>query len=380
MRIAMIGTRGVPARYGGFETCVEEVGSRLADRGHQVTVYCRTQEGDPRPVAHRGMHLVHLPAVRHKVLETLSHTALSVKHARRDRPDAAFVFNAGNSPLLPVLRSARIPVATHVDGLEWKRDKWRGIGASYYRRAESLAVRWSDFLIADSHGIQDYYQDRFGIDTEYIAYGAPILPESNFERLGALDLTPGKYHLVVARLEPENNVHLAVQGYLRSAAVCPLVVVGTAPYADAYRARVEAIAGGSPRVRFVGGVWDQNQLDELYAGALTYIHGHSVGGTNPSLLRAMGAGAATSAYDVTFNREVLGEYGRYFATSAELAALCDQAEADPGATAVRGRKQIDTLDRYTWDAVADSYHELAVRMTGGSPRPTPARASKLERA
>lgn len=384
MRIAMIGTRGVPARYGGFETCVEEVGRRLVDRGHRVTVYCRSQDGDPRPVEHLGMRLVHLPAVRHKVLETLSHTALSVRHARRERPDAAFVFNAGNAPLLPVLRTAGIPVATHVDGLEWKRDKWRGIGAAYYRRAESLSVRWSDYLIADSRGIQDYYLERFGIDTEYIAYGAPILPESEFGRVAELGLEPGEYHLVVARFEPENNVHLAVEGYLRSAAGRPLVVVGSAPYADAYRARVEAIVAGSPRVRFLGALWDQEQLDQLYAGALTYIHGHSVGGTNPSLLRAMGAGAATSAYDVNFNREVLGDYGRYFDGAARLAELCDEAEADPGDTAVRGRKQIDTLDRYTWDAVADAYHELALRLAGRPGKNSTtlpvrtARASKLE--
>ncbi|WP_052344435.1 DUF1972 domain-containing protein [Thermocrispum municipale] len=367
MRIAMIGTRGVPARYGGFETCVEEVGRRLVERGHRVAVYCRTTQGDERPDEHLGMRLVHLPAVRHKVLETLSHTALSVLHARRARPDVAFVFNAGNAPLLPVLRMARIPVATHVDGLEWKRDKWRGAGSVYYRRAESLAVRWSDSLIADSRAIQDYYLDRFGIDSTYIPYGAPILPEGELDRLPELSLQPARYHLVVARFEPENNIHLAVEGYLRSEAVYPLVVVGSAPYADAYRAKVEAIAANSPRVRFLGSIWDQQLLDQLYAGALTYIHGHSVGGTNPSLLRAMGAGAPTSAFDVPFNREVLGSYGRYFSTAAELARLCTEAEAEPGVTAVRGRKQIDTLDRYDWDAVADAYHELALRLAGRAP-------------
>ena len=330
------------------------------------------------------MRLVHLPAVRHKVMETLSHTALSVLHACRVRPDVAFVFNAGNAPLLPVLRGAGIPVATHVDGLEWKRAKWRGAGSVYYRRAQSLAVRWSDYLIADSRAIQDYYLDRFGIETTYIPYGAPILPDSTFDRLPELGLRPAQYHLVVARFEPENNIHLAVEGYLRSGAQYPLVVVGSAPYADAYRAEVEAIAAGSPRVRFLGSVWDQDLLDQLYAGALTYIHGHSVGGTNPSLLRAMGAGAPTSAYDVPFNREVLGEYGRYFSTPAELARLCDEAEAEPGQAAVRGRKQRDMLDeRYNWDAVADAYHELAVRLAGRarggrSPIVRTARVTKLE--
>jgi glycosyltransferase involved in cell wall biosynthesis len=370
MRIAMIGTRGVPARYGGFETCVEEVGHRLAKRGHDVTVYCRRSEsaGDElEPEAeleeYLGMRLVHLPALRRKTLETLSHTALSVRHAMFDRPDVAFVFNAANAPLLPVLRLRRIPVVTHVDGLEWKRAKWNGVGQRYYRAAEALAVRWSDALIADAVGIQDYYSRRFSVSTDYIPYGAPILADPGAERIAGIGLKPRGYHLVVARFEPENHVDLAVEGYLESTATRPLVVVGAAPYADHYTAKIKALAAGNRRVRLLGSVWDQGLLDELYANALTYVHGHSVGGTNPSLLRAMGAGAATNAFDVNFNREVLAGYGCYFTRPAELAALCEQAEADPVGTAHRGRAQIATLDRYEWDGVADKYEQLALRMS-----------------
>lgn len=372
MRIAMIGTRGVPARYGGFETCVEEVGYRLAKRGHDVTVYCRRPESaaaragdefEPELEEYLGMRLVHLPAMRRKTLETLSHTALSVRHALFDRPDVAFVFNAANAPLLPLLRMRRIPVVTHVDGLEWKRAKWNGAGQRYYRAAESLAVRWSDALIADAVGIQDYYSRRFSVSTDYIPYGAPILVDPGSERIAVLGLRPNGYHLVVARFEPENHVDLAVRGYLESAATRPLVVVGAAPYADQYTAKIKALASGNKRVRLLGSVWDQRLLDELYGNALTYIHGHSVGGTNPSLLRAMGAGTATNAFDVNFNREVLADYGCYFTRSAQLAALCDQAEADPVGTAHRGRAQVASLDRYEWDGVADKYEQLALRVS-----------------
>src|SRR3954452_10125347 len=133
LRVALIGTRGVPARYGGFETCVEEGGRRLVGRGHSVVGYCRTPPAAPEPRAqeHLGMRLVHLPAARKRSLETLSHTALSVAHLLAHRTDAAIVFNAANAPLLPVLRAARIPVATHVDGLEWKRAKWGRGGQRY---------------------------------------------------------------------------------------------------------------------------------------------------------------------------------------------------------------------------------------------------------
>ncbi|MDL4772333.1 DUF1972 domain-containing protein [Actinomadura xylanilytica] len=370
----MVGTRGVPARYGGFETAVEEIGKRLAAAGHEVTVYCRG-ERHPEP-EYLGMKLVHLPAVKKKVAETLSHTGLSVLHAARRRPDVALVFNAANSPLLPVLRTLRVPVATHVDGLEWKRTKWSGTGRRYYRAAESLSVRWSDALIADAVGIQDYYRERFAAESVFIAYGAPILHETDTAKLAEAGYEPGGFHLVVARFEPENHVHVAVEGYRRSGATKPLVVVGSAPYADAYTAEVKELAGDDPRITFLGGVWDQDLLDALYAGALTYLHGHSVGGTNPSLLRAMGAGASVVAYDVNFNREVLGvEAGRFFSDAASLAAEVEAAEAAPGEAADRGaaaRKR--AAERYVWDDVAASYERLcedlaARRLTRKTVRP-----------
>lgn len=357
----MIGTRGVPARYGGFETAVEEVGRRLAAGGHEVTVYCR---GERHPESeYLGMRLVHRPALRKKVAETLTHTGLSVLHAARHRPDAALVFNAANAPLLPVLRTMRIPVATHVDGLEWKRTKWSGAGKRYYQLAEKLAVRWSDALIADAHGIQDYYRERFDVESVFIPYGAPILDGVDAAKLRDAGFQPGDFHLVVARFEPENHVHLAVEGYRRSAATKPLVVVGSAPYADEYTARLHELAGDDPRIRFLGGVWDQDLLDALYAGALTYVHGHSVGGTNPSLLRAMGAGASVLAYDVVFNREVLGETGRFFADAAELSGEIEAAEAAPADAEERGlRSRKRASERYVWDDVAHAYEALCVEL------------------
>jgi glycosyltransferase involved in cell wall biosynthesis len=361
MRIAMIGTRGVPARYGGFETAVEEVGRRLVDRGHRVVVYCRTCEDGERPSRHLGMELVHLPAARKRSLETLTHSTLSVGHLLAHRTDAALVFNAANAPLLPLLRAARIPVATHVDGLEWKRAKWGPVGQRYYRVAESMAVRWSDALIADAQGIADYYRQEFTAPTTLLPYGAPLINPGS-DRLAALGLEPGGYHLVVARFEPENHVDVIVEGYTRSSATKPLVVVGSAPYSDAYTARVHEAADG--RVRFLGGVWDHEQLDQLYAHAFTYVHGHSVGGTNPSLLRAIGAGAAVLAYDVDFNREVVAESGRYFNTPADVAFLVEAAEANPEAVRDAGRRARELAKNYDWDDVASGYEDLVLRLAG----------------
>ena len=357
MRIAMIGTRGVPAKYGGFETAVEEVGRRLVGLGHEVVVFCRNGDDD-RP-EHLGMRLVHLPAVRHKVLETLSHTALSVLRHEARSADVAIVFNAANAPLLPVLRAAGVPTAVHVDGLEWQRSKWGATGRRYYQASEKLAVRWADVLIADARGIQDHYRQVHSADSVFIPYGAPLLERPALHRLAELGLERNAYHLVVARFEPENHVREAMAGYLASRARLPLVVVGSAPYAHGYMAELRCLAQSDERVRMVGAVWDQELLDALYAGSLTYVHGHSVGGTNPSLLRAMGAGAPVLAYDVVFNREVLGDTGLFWRDAPLLASKLAAAEADPEAAQERGRAGRErAAARYTWQGVAEQYEML----------------------
>lgn len=369
LSIALVGTRGVPAHYGGFETCIEEVGARLADRGHAVRVYCRQAEDDQseRLERYRGMDLVHLPALRSRTLETLSHTGGSVAHLVRHRTDVAVVFNAANAPYLPLIRARGIPVATHVDGLEWKRSKWGPTGQRYYRQAEALAVRFSDELIADAVGIQDYYTERFGVPTTLITYGAPVVEGGGDPvRLAELDLVPGGYHLVVARFEPENHVDVIVEGYAASSARLPLVVVGSAPYSDAYTQRVRSLA--DERVRFLGGVWDQDLLDQLYAGARTYLHGHSVGGTNPSLLRAVGAGAAVSAFDVSFNREVLDGAGIFWSDPASVAQAVQEGEDDVDGTRARGDLARSRAALYDWDVVADGYEALCLRLAGRARR------------
>lgn len=379
LRIALIGTRGIPAAYGGFETAVEEVGRRLVDRGHRVLVYGRDAGtvGD----MHLGMRRVTLPAVRQKALETLSHTALSTLHAvTKARPDAAFVFNAANSPFLPLLRARRIPVALHMDGLEWRRSKWGTRGKAYYRWAEAFGVQTADAIISDAPGVADYYDHQFDVPSELIRYGAPLLDDAPADGIAGLGLEPGGYHLVVARFEPENHVREIVEGYAASAARKPLVVVGSAPYAAEYTAAIDRIAAADDRIRLLGAVYDQELLDALYHHAYTYLHGHSVGGTNPSLLRAMGAGTAVVAYDVVFNREVLDGSGWYFEGPADVARAVDAVEADPtavtsNAEAMRRR----AADAFSWDDVAAAYEDLAIRIARGeSIHPTARRARRAQ--
>jgi glycosyltransferase involved in cell wall biosynthesis len=304
-----------------------------------------------------------------KHAETLSHTALSIAHAAIHPCDVAIVFNAANAPLLPGLQLRGIPAAIHLDGLEWTRTKWKGAGSRYYQWAERLAVWRADALIADARGIQDYYQTRYGVQTTFIPYGAPIYDSNASDRLTALGLSPDSYHLVVARMEPENNVFMIVDAYIRSGARLPLVVVGSAPYAEQYASLVRATARGSENVKFVGSIWDQDLLNELYANARLYLHGHSVGGTNPSLLRAMGAGASVAAFDVVFNREVLGDTGVYFEHPTGLAEIIHDAETRPSEQHARGHAaRHRAAGEYDWDAVADRYEDLCWELVERSPR------------
>lgn len=356
MRIAMIGTRGVPARYGGFETAVEEIGSRLAARGHGVTVYCRNP--GQRIAHYKGMGLVNLPALRLKAAETLSHSLLSAAHAViAARPDVAFVFNPSNAPVIPLLQAAGIPVAVNMDGLESQRAKWAGAAARYIRWAEMRAMTSADSVIADSRVIADEVARRSGRRAVYTPYGAgPGRPDRT--RLAELDLESQAYVLVVARLEPENQVDRIVASYAPVETNLPLVVVGDSPYSHDYTRRVRELAAADPRVRLVGAIHDQELLDTLYSEALLYIHGHSVGGTNPSLLRAVRV-APVLAFDTPFAREVAGYAAAgYWRDEHSLSKAISHVLASP-----RVPPLTDLFDaRFDWDQVASDYEALALSL------------------
>ena len=379
VKVAIIGTRGVPANYGGFETAVEEIGKRLASRGYDVTVYCR----NPGQILteYEGMRLVNLPAIHHRMLETLSHTAVSTGRAIiKDRPDVVLMLNAGNAPLLRPLKAAGIPVAIHLDGLESKREKWRGTGARYYRWAEKVSVKQGDEVIADAQAIADHVAERYQSVATVIPYGAEVI-DPGADRLAELGLIRRDYHLIVARLEPENHVLEAVHGYVTSEETRPLVVVGSAPYAQWYIDRVTELASGHLGVRLVGSIYDRELLDQLYANARTYIHGHSVGGTNPSLLRAMGAGAPVLAFDCEFNREVTDGQALFWSDSDDLARILDdvaEGEIDEmlGDFSRHGRQRV--ASQYQWDAVTDQYEALIQRLNARHSARRRGRGSRTE--
>jgi len=358
LRIAILGTRGVPGSYGGFETFAEELGARLVENGHDVTVYCRNGNAPGRPRRHRGMRLVHLPAIRAKAAETLSHTLLSAVHAVGRPFDIVYVCNSANAPIcwIPYLR--RQKVILNVDGLEWRRAKWGRLARTYHRWAARLAARMPIEVVTDARVIQDYYRREWGRDTRCFAYGTSVYERGHLsDRVVALDLEPGRYLLYVSRMEPENNALLVVRAYRRLETDVPLVMVGDAPYAKEYIQTVKASA--DPRVRFLGYRFG-GDYHALQANALAFIQATEVGGTHPALVEALGHGNAVVAHDVPEHREVVGEAGRYFGFRDEesladqlRALIADPAEVDR----LRLLASARVRERFGWDAITDSYEQ-----------------------
>ncbi|OFW27876.1 MAG: hypothetical protein A3H97_16565 [Acidobacteria bacterium RIFCSPLOWO2_02_FULL_65_29] len=359
MRVGMIGDRGIPARYSGFSNLVEEVSTRLvASHGIDVTVYCRSHYFDNHPEEYRGVRLVYLPAPGGKSFESLWHSARAILHAARQRFDLAFVLDPGNGPLTLPLLLRRMPYVVHTDGLGWQRRKWSALQRRYYRWSEWVSARLATGLVCDSPAMREYYLRTYRAGSAYIPYGGAVGDPPNEDAPALFGLEAGRYHLIVARLEPENNVDLVIREYKASKARFPLVYVGGARYESDYSRRVLAETDG--RVKCVGPVYESGILNGLYKQCRTYIHGHEVGGTNPSLLRAMAAGAACVPIDVVFHREVMGGNGPFFSKETGcLAKIIEDLEADGGKTEQLGLEARSRAERfYRWDAVAAAYAAL----------------------
>lgn len=360
MKISIIGSRGYPYVYSGYETFVSEVAPRLVDRGHEVTVHCFAELFQQRPGAHRGVKLEYVTGVGGKSLTQLSHSLRSVLKLlgnRRTRPDVALFVNAANGLFGPLLSAGGIRSAINVDGLEWERPKWAGLGAKVYYAAAWMATRTFDLVITDAQAMATVYQREFGVGSTVIEYGANIWHGSEPGRLVELGLVKDEYFLIVGRLIPDNNVKLLVEGFVRSKSSRRLVVVGDVPYSDAYADAVKAIR--DERVTFLGYVKDQALLRELYCGAFAYMHGHEHGGTNPALLKALGAGCSVIALDTPFAREVLLDdvHGFYFGKSMDaVAQTLDRVEQEPAEVSRQravARNRIE--EHYNWDRIAAEY-------------------------
>lgn len=355
-RVALIGSRGIPARYGGYETLMEELSTRLVRQGFDVTVYCRSHNTPRSLGCYRGVRVTVLPTIRTKHLDTPIHTLLSCLHAAWQHFDAALVVNSVNAVFVPLLRVAGIPVALHVDGIERRRAKWGLAGRLAYSLSERLAVAVPDVLITDAEVIRDYYLERYGCDSTVITYGVEPRPEPIGETLAKWGLEPGRYFLYVSRFEPENNPHRVAEAYRQAGGDLPLVMVGGAPYADRFiRSFTE---DADPRILFPGPIYGQGYR-ELLTHAMAYIHATEVGGTHPALVEAMGYGNCVVVNDTPENREVAGDAGIYFVAGEDqsLAAALNTLLDDAGArNSYRQHSALRAKSDYSWTRVAGLYH------------------------
>ena len=354
LRIAIAGTRGVPARYGGFETFAAELSSRLVARGHEVAVYCRDVEG-----AWGSVQRIVLPALRHKYFETVSHTLLSALDALRRDFDVILLCNAANAFVLPLLRAARIPVAINVDGIERHRRKWNVAGKAVYAVGESFSALFASRVVADANVIADYYRKRHGIEPVTIPYGAEFQSEDDSDVLRRLGVEPGSYVLYVSRFEPENNPLEVVLAYERLSGVRPpLVMLGSAAYARDLETELRRHV--SERIRFPGALYGPDYRT-LQRHALVYIQATEVGGTHPAMIEAMASGGCVLAHDTPENREVGGDAVGYFQlrpTETLSGILHECLESSAMREQMRIAARVRAAEKYGWTAVTDAYERL----------------------
>lgn len=352
MRIAILGTRGIPANYGGFETFAEELSVRLAARGHQVTVYCRQRYKDS---LYRGVRLRYLPTIRHKYFDTIVHTCLSTLHLAAHLPDVALYCNGANAIFTGLPRLLGTPVALNVDGLERKRKKWNRIAKAWYLVSERLSTFVPTHVVSDARVIQQYYAERYGKNTTFIPYGADTGKVAAGEVLTWLGLEKQQYFLYVSRMEPENHPLQVRQAFEQVHTKKKLALIGDAPYARDYIRQVRDTA--DPRIVMPGAIYGQG-YQELGSHCFAYIHATEVGGTHPALIEAMGRGALVMYRDTVENREVAGDAGIPFGEDLpeKMRLVLDMPEEQREGLR---RKAVERVKKnYCWDVVAEQYEAL----------------------
>ena len=354
-RIAFLGSRGIPAEYGGFETFIQEVSLRLVDKGFDITVFCHGNQSYKQPT-YRGVRLVHIDTPPVKGLRSVCFDAMSILKSLA-RYDILYVVGYNVALLLPLARLFPGQLWVNMDGLGWKRSKWSPMAQRYLRSMESTAVRFASHIIADSQSIADHLTSTYAFargKVQVIEYGAyPVYAPPSIDSLAGFNLQPQEYYIVVCRLEPENHVQEIIEGYCRAGSTRKLVVVGDHTTGTPYVR--ELLKAANENVTFIGTVFDQVKLTALRYYCHTYFHGHSVGGTNPSLLEAMACGNYVIAHDNVFNREVTQNQCVYFSDAEDMKACIFTLEQDGIPADVKQRLKQVVVEKYNWDGIAERY-------------------------
>jgi glycosyltransferase involved in cell wall biosynthesis len=357
LSIGILGTRGIPNRYGGFEECAEQLAVRLVAKGHRVSVY-NPRGHEFRGDAWRGAAIIRCwsPQARFATIGQFAYDLACLNDARGRGFDVLLHLGYTSNSVWHRRWPTSCRNVVNMDGMEWTRAKYHRLAKRFLKYAERLAALHADALIADSPGIQQHLADTYQRQAHYIPYGSAVLEAGDEAVPSAYNVSPFAYHLAVARLEPENHIELIIQGCLDSGTDKPLLVVGST--SNSYGRSIVARYGQNPRIRFVGPIWERSRLDSLRCYSHLYFHGHSAGGTNPSLLDAMGCRALIVAHDNPFNRAVLEHDGLYFDDLRSLvAAIRDSGSTRERAAAIeRNVERIRTV--FNWDLVTEQYEAV----------------------
>lgn len=366
LKVAILGSRGIPARYGGFESFVENLSKRLVKMGLDVTVFCPSYNSYKKH-SYKGVKLrfalnleKYLGAVGTLLFDLLSILKASFL-------DFSIVYMLGYSSsffcIIPRLFKKKVIINT--DGLEWKRSKWSKFARVYLKLSEWFATKVANLLISDSLAIKDYFKKRYRKNSVFIPNGSKVYFSKNPKILKEFGLKKFGYYLVVARLEPENNIHTIIKGFSLSNSKKKLFIIANIKKTK-YFEKIMKLCKKDKRIIFFGPLYDQSKLNEIRANAFAYIHGHSVGGTNPSLLESMGCGSAVIAFDVPFNREVLRNNGLFFKNEIELKNIIEKLEKmSKRKISSIGKKNREIIKKYyNWGKIARAYFELFTRNGG----------------
>ena len=360
LKIAIIGSRGYPYIYSGYETLVKELSERLVKKGHKVRVYCHSSLFTKKPKFVNGIELVYTPSIETKFLSQIINSFFSFMHVCFSNIDVILVVNSANGPFGILTKIFGKKTCINVDGLEWLRPKWRGLGSGYFKWASKMAILFYDQIINDSDEMKKVYLNLFKVNSKVIAYGANIKKSKNSDFRTIWNIKKREYYLVIGRLIPDNNADLIIKGFLKSNSKKKLVIVGDVPYKDSYASNLKKIK--DERIVFTGYVNDQNILAELYHNCYVYVHGHEFGGTNPTMIKAMAYGSAILALDTVFSQEMLqkGKFGLFFKKDfLSVTKMIDYCEnKKPTIDKLRLESLCGINEKYDWDFVAKEYLDV----------------------
>lgn len=366
MKIAIMGIRGIPANYGGFETFAEELAPRLVKKKHEATVYGRSNVIKYKKKFYKGVKLTILPTISHKYLDTVFHTFLCIFHSLFKKYDIILICNAANSifSVIPQLTGKKVVV--NVNGIERKRKKWNLIGKLWYLFGEFSSVIFPNEIVTDAKVIQEYYKQRYHKDSTFIPYGANTDKVASKDALDRFGFKPNEYLLYVSRLEPENNAHIVIKAFEQVKTNKKLVIVGDAPYAKDYINLLKKTKDS--RIVFTGFVFGQG-YKEFQSHAFCYIHATEVGGTHPALIEAMGFGNCVIANGTPENIEVLSDTGIIYKKNdvEELKRKIQYVIDNPYTTIKLRKKAQEKIEKeYKWDAIVNRYERLFFNLLGSA--------------